>query len=423
MTLRTKDIFIGLLKGVRTAICTGLVIVILAVPLFISPKASHINPTLFGPGDGALDRPFHLMGVYQALRDNYVAGLMMMTEQMVSIMMEQMLITATFLDAEQQMQAQGVFQELAAEAHKDFHPSFQMCEFGTTVRSLGLADRVAQDTSHELDQMLEKREHLHANLAASGGIALDVTHRIKMFKDTYCDLQENSRAIELMCENRGGTQARRTKDIDFARVVDNQYTLDLNYSDSQETNEEKDIIALGQNLYAGTVIDFIPEQLMNEAGGQALFLETRSIHAIRSVARYSFTNLVGMKAEGDQDDIQKVRPHLYGIIKELGVPDAEIKQFLGENPSYFAQMEVLTRKIYHSPDFFTNLYDKPANVKRIGVALQAIELMQDRDRFESALRREMLISLILELKLRKYQEEMYSVLYSTVNKRFGIPEL
>ncbi len=402
--------------------CLFIAIGILTVPLQVS-RASHDDPTVLGTADGALDDADHLEGVYDALKNNWVAGFMMMTEQFVSVMMEQMFILGTFLDAEQQLEVQRLFQELAADAHKEFHPSFQMCEFGTTVKSLAAADRIAVENAQLLDGILEKREHLNANLAAAGGVTLDVTHRIRMFKDIYCDLDENNRAVFLMCNESEGPVERITKDIDYPRAVDSQYTLNVNFTDVQDTDDEKDIISLGRNLYAGTVIDFMPEQLMNETAGQGLFLETRSIHAIRSVARRSFATIVGMRAEGDQGDVYNVAPFLYGIISELGVPDDDIFDFLGENPSYFAQMEVLTRKIYQSPEFFTNLYDKPANVRRVGVALQALELMQDRDRFESALRREMLISLIVELKMRKYQEDMNTALFAAAVYKFGVPEL
>ncbi|MCB1532128.1 MAG: hypothetical protein KDJ35_04575, partial [Alphaproteobacteria bacterium] len=58
------------------------------------------------------------------------------------------------------------------------------------------------------------------------------------------------------------------------------------------------------------------------------------------------------------------------------------------------------KTIYQNPDFYANLYDKPANVARKGVALKAIELMLDRAIYESQLRREMATSVLLSTKLR-----------------------
>ena len=73
-------------------------------------------------------------------------------------------------------------------------------------------------------------------------------------------------------------------------------------------------------------------------------------------------------------------------------------------------MEFLTRKMYQNPNFYTNLYDKPTNVKRIGAAMKAIKLMQDRDIQAALQRREMLMSMMLELKLRKESDEVYDTL-------------
>jgi len=399
-------------------LCLCIVAGILTAPVLVS-RASHFNPSLFGPGDGALDDQGHVQGIYLALRENYVAAWMMMTEQFVSVMIEQMFIVGTFLDAQQQLEVQRLFQELAAEAHKEFHPSFQMCVFTTNVKSLAQSEHVSWEQTRMLDSIMEKREHLHAALSTAGGLAMDVTHRIKMFKVIYCDADENDQEAVLLCDNSEGPMDRRSKDIDYPRMVDNPYTLDLNYADAYLTDTEKDVLSLARNLYAAPVFDFMPEQLLNETSGQGLYMEARSVHAIRSVARRSFAEIVGMKAEGDPDFPYEVKPFMYGIIHELGVPPDELIDFLGDNPSYFAQMEVLTRKIYHSPDFFTNLYDKPANVKRMGVSLQAIEIMQDRDRYESALRREMLLSLILELKLRQYQEDIHNSMFAAINQKPG----
>ncbi len=374
-------------------------------------------PAQTARAESAIDDPAHREGLEFALRENWIAAWMMMTEQFVTVMMQQMLILGTFLDAEQQLEVQRLFQQLKAEAHKDYHPSFQMCQFGTTVKSLAASDVLSDENTRMLDYMMEKRERLSANLAAAPGIVGDMTHRIDRFKDIFCDLDENNQHVIWLCEESQGPQAQVTRDMDYARFVDHPYTLNINYADDDLTTEEQDILSLGQNLYAHKVIDFMPEQLLNELGGQSMFMETRSVHAIRSVARRSFSHMVGMRAEGPQELGWQVTPFLNGIVHELGVPEEEIVDFIGENPSYFAQMEVLTRKIYQSPEFFTNLYDKPANVRRIGVALQALELMQDRDRFESALRREMLISLIVELKLREFQEDMNTRIFSASHRK------
>ncbi len=379
--------------------------------------ASHEDPTYLADADGALDDDAHVEGIHLAMRENWLAAWMMMTEQFAATMMQQMFIIGTFFDAKQELEVQRLYQKLTAEAHKDFHPSWQVCEFGTTVRSLSASEMIGRENTQMFDSMIEKSEHLHAGLATATGTVGDISNRIRQFKDVYCDLAENNRQVDLLCDNSAGPIERRSKDIDYTRLIDLPYTLDVNYTDDDSTDMENDIFALSRNLYAAPVIDFIPEQLVNESANQDLFMAVRSIHAIRSVARRSFSHIIGEKAEGDQNAIWQVRPFMYGILSEMGVADADLEDFLGENPSYFAQMEILTRKIYQSPEFFTNLYDKPANVKRIGVALQALELMQDRDRFESALRREMMISLILELKLRAYQEDITNSMFSSVNQK------
>ncbi|HEY8192131.1 MAG TPA: hypothetical protein VIG74_06880, partial [Alphaproteobacteria bacterium] len=79
---------------------------------------------------------------------------------------------------------------------------------------------------------------------------------------------------------------------------------------------------------------------------------------------------------------------------------------IDETPSYQARMELLTKKMYMDPVFYTNLYDKPANVDRKGAALRAIGLMQDMDMFKSRLRNEMALSVLLELEIQTYQESV-----------------
>jgi len=138
--------------------------------------------------------------------------------------------------------------------------------------------------------------------------------------------------------------------------------------------------------------------------GQKLYLQLRSVAAKRSVAQNTFNSIVGMKSEGTSDTSlvsggpPLTRSFLAAAFKQLmptGTPDAEIYAIIGENPSYYAQLEVLSKKIYQNPDFFSGLYDKPANIARKSTAMKAIDLMLDRVLYESELRQEMLLSVLL----------------------------
>ena len=69
------------------------------------------------------------------------------------------------------------------------------------------------------------------------------------------------------------------------------------------------------------------------------------------------------------------------------------------------------------PEFFVDLYDKPANVARKNVALQAISLMQRRDLFKSSLRSESILSAIIELELINAQEVVQNQLKPITEKK------
>jgi hypothetical protein len=125
------------------------------------------------------------------------------------------------------------------------------------------------------------------------------------------------------------------------------------------------------------------------------YMNFRSVAAKRSVAMNSFSAIAGLKSSGDEE----VAQYLKRVVTELGITDNEVDFVLGEKPSYHAQMEVLTKKIYQNPVFYTELYDKPANVRRKGVTIRAINLMQERDIYDSLLRSEAILAVTLETML------------------------
>jgi hypothetical protein len=391
-----------------------------------------------GTNLSAFDFNMHWYNTLLLLRDNWLAALMYMTEQFSTVMMQQMFIVGTFMDAKNQLESQLVFQKMTADIHATYKSDFQLCRFGTDVRSLAYAERQAQVNAAMLSSAMMSRDTLTVNSSALAGDGTDIEQRLRKFTAAYCSPAESQHNMGNLCAaappQSQNNPARTGNDLDFQRMVDAPYTIPVDFTNTvvagggQDPNPDpdqqrmhEDIIALSKNLYASRLMPFIATDDMRKEAGISVFHQLRSVQAIRSVAQYSFASIVGMKAkgatEGENEEASNVTHYLQKIIEELSPPgtaQAEIERFLGKNPSYYAQMEVLTRKMFQNPNFYVNLYTSPQNVERTSVAMQAVRLMQDRDRFESSLRREMLISLILELKIRDYQETVNNLLQGIV---------
>ncbi len=343
-----------------------------------------------------------------------------LTEQLTVTMAYQVFAIGTLLDAKQELEVQRIFQKKVAEAHRDYQPSVGVCTVGTTIRSLAAAERRAETTTFVLSQRAQDRQLGNMHAAAAGGGNNDKTSRLKQFRRRYCDTLDNNNTFMRVClTGNGGRQATLNKDIDYNRTIDSFHTMNIDFTDNVLTGDEEDVMALASNLYSHEVFNRIEETVYNNtspterADRLRILLEQRQIVAKRSVAENSYNTIVGMKSSGSPaaanatvgSSVDTAR-YLRVILEQLGMSAADITLFLGERPSYFAQMEVITKKAFQQPGFYADLYDKPANVDRKKVALQAISLMQDFDTWQSYLRTEALLSVLLELEVVKYQGDL-----------------
>ncbi len=354
-------------------------------------------------------------------------ALMEMAEQLTAVAMQQVAIVGTFLDAKHQLETQQVIQKIQAQAHKDYSPSNGVCEFGSSAKSLAASERKAEFNALLLSQRSQDRSLGHVNTAAATGDYGDKKSRIKQFREKFCDPADNNNGLGYLCDHdqdgdptTAGTGAtnrvRMNKDIDYVRTVEGPWTLDVDFTDAVITDNEEEIIALANNLYGHNVMTRPPAKELEPLTSGLLitnmqkhYLDMRSVIAKRSVAENSFNAITALKSAGTPGSGDFLR----GVLSELGVPAGDINTMVGINPSYHAQMEVLTKKIYQNPDFYTNLYDKPANVSRKGVAIQGIALMQKFDLFKSYLRNEASLSVLLELAVMELQDEVETEIAKT----------
>lgn len=454
----------------------------------VNPIATGQMEVFFpGYGDNA--------GNLGQVQSRYSAILAQMAHHLSIVMVVQTEAIGLFFDAGIQLETQRKHQELRARAHKDYHPSEQMCRIGTFIRSVAHAESKSETTKHALNKVLMNQYLATQSSSAAEGPIVHEAARIAQYKNTYCDPRDGGGATEAMCKDALTTSKleQLNKDIDYTRTLESKLTLDINFNDLGMsgstphilTDDEKDLIALAKNLYFPNVFEEPSEPslvsslvpLLKQNQIAQAHLDSRSYAAKLNVAHNSFLNIVGMKTAapegqartttattpappafssgspvqntppgGTQGTIVTTRTappalaedtgwaHMKALLREFGMTpidmngdgdttdavdmtvDEQIDEMLGERPSYYAQMEVLTKKIYQSPDFYTNLYDKPANVERIGVSLDAIAVMNQRDRFDSLLRREMLASVLLEEELAPHAEEVSTLLYESIGQ-------
>ena len=326
---------------------------------------------------------------------------------MSAIGMQQAMIVGTFFDGQTQLETQRLFNQLENEAHRDYLPTQDFCMFGTNVRSLAATEAQSRYYSLAMDARSMARHMGSANQVASSPDN-DKRARWDVFTEKYCDPQDNNwransasvpTGLQGVCQGTGGDNERVNIDIDYTRLIDNPRTLDVTFNGSED---QEDVFALASNLYGHDVLKRDME--LDSDAYQTLYMALRSVAARRNVAENSLNAIVEMKSAGSSDmageEATGTREFLAAILTEMGVSPSEVYEYIGERPSYYAQLEILAKTIYQNPDFYANLYDKPANVARKGVALKAIELMLDRAIYESQLRREMATSVLLSTKLR-----------------------
>lgn len=318
------------------------------------------------------------------------------------------------MDGQATNTVQRQLQVLQAEAVRDYTPGETLCRFGTNVRTLAMSDQKTHINKIALSEIAQRRW-----LSAKGGVseqgsAMDRTARFNQFQRLYCNPGDNNGRMAQLCgASPISVPARFNKDIDFARTVDAKRTLDIDFTDAKTTADEEDVSALAGNLYGHDVFNVLRNFPMLkgtvDADHEMAYLDVRQLVALRSVAQNSFNAQVAMRARGATGSGQFLR----NALREMGMSDAEARTYLdaGTNePSYYAQMEILTRKLYQNPNFYVSLVDKPANVDRQIAAMRAFDLMQNRDIAQSLKRQEMLMSLLVELEVRDEQARVQGML-------------
>ena len=367
---------------------------------------------------------------------NWVKGMMLMAKQMTAVIVSATEQIGRMIDSKHQLETQRLFQEKSAEALRDYYPSEQICKIGTVMRDMAMIDERMPVTRNAINNQIRSRELISGEAITKEAGTTDVLSRINMNKTVYCNKNDGgmsrhctsaedseSNSLENDGDDEEDPAQRMNKDIDYIRTIELPLTLDIDFleensggqkgddtgpaaenkSVEKTTSDETDVFQLLHSLFSDENFPRFADGAEKHEDYTKIMRNMRSVVAMRGVARNSVANIIAQKAASANKE-NDAGPYLKALMKEMGVEDTKaIEKILGKNPSYFAKMEVLTKKLYQDPNFYANLYDKPANVSRMRTAMKAIKLIQDRDIYAAMQRREMLLAMLLELRVRELE--------------------
>ncbi len=341
-------------------------------------------------------------------------AMMRMSQQFITLGMSHAAVIGKFFDAKHQLETQLLYDELKVEAIADYQPSEPLCRFGTLTRSLAATEQKAKTHKAMLSDIAQKR-HLSNRSPEHWNNDADRDGRLRQFANVYCDKTHMGGHLVgagpdvgeglpvPICLESGGTEAKRySKDANYTKSIDVPLTLDMNLLDNVLQEGEEDVLAMAANLFGHIPADIITVDAFKNPEVHIKYLDLRSFLAKRSVAENSFFSIASMKAKGVGSNFD----HYKDLFVDFGYTEDDAEKIIGKEPSYYGQMEVLTKKLYQNPNFYTGAIDGDANIDRQEAAIQAFELMQQRDFFESMLRQEMVLSVMLEELLRTRSLEL-----------------
>jgi|GEM_PF-3548558 len=338
-------------------------------------------------------------------------ALRVVVTEMTAASQHQSVARSSFADSRNQSASQRSMQIGAGEAQVAHQPSPGLCSMATNTQKLNSSDQSGMTVAAYMNRMFLARQLGEPGSSSENGPAYDRAARLEQFRSRYCNKSDNNAVAGKPMTGLGGVckasvdEKTANRDIDFMRTFMMPLTLELDFSDGQMTDDEQDILAMQNYLYGHDVIRHVPPELAKRDAAKDEILDTRAWIAKMNLAASSFFIIAGMKSQGPEGTLGTMAP----IMKQLGVGDDKIiESMLGKRPSYMAQLEVMSKRFYQSPSFYTNLYGAPENTGRYKAAIQSVGNVVEHEISSSQKRSEALLALYLELRNIPKQQSIQS---------------
>lgn len=325
-------------------------------------------------------------------------GLQAQADQFRDIVLNSALLIGVFIDGTAMNYSLNKMNAAKSRTLRDYNVSEQICKFGTLSRSLAASDAKMGANQAALSAINMTRIMEGIGGIAETGTGDDIRNRRNYVATNTCNPSDNNNSMSAIClpANDPGLKPKNyDADMDYTAAVESKPSLNVDFTTGTQTEEGDAILALSYNLYGHKLWMKAVEK---EEAQRDKTVETNSksyfVAARRNAAANSFAAIVAMKASGSGGS----DAYMLGALQNLGLSSADATSFAGSgHASYFAQMEMLTKKLYQTPSFYANLMESPANVRRTTAAMEAMDLAQTRDLYNSSIRSEALMAILLDL--------------------------
>lgn len=309
-------------------------------------------------------------------------------------------LSGNLLDAMTRLKFLDTQKQAASAVLVESKSSEGLCRMASLAQSIA-----ANDQRRKVNQLVFSEIGLARANGKQGSISArdtvtDTNERLNVFKGEFCRGSDFNNGLTEFCGltlsrfSQGNKQfLQQNADINFAESFALRPNLNIDFIDNDKaqntlTMDEQTMIAMSYNLYRNDPV--APRFAEGDIDSIDYMRNFRSKLAMQSLVQNSFYAQVAERSAGSG----KAVPSMQALVRELGAKS------LPANPSYYQQMQFLTKDLYKNSNFYGTLMEGKTNVARQSAFMDAVDLMQDRDIYLSSLRTELLLASLVELKIR-----------------------
>lgn len=354
-----------------------------------------------GGGGGGIGLPGGVLaGLSGLVAQTYIADLQDMTRQATKSSQSQVSDLSALTDNSRQYKIETHRRARKADTENNLRPSNRVCEMATLSSNIQSSEEISEATQAAASQdLFSKMNNRPGTITGDGEYESLKRHITEMCDNGQLDPSTNGVSGLKTCPEGMGDQNYSANTDAYARLVAPK-TIPANLSDTDVTAGDKNTMALLSNLTVITLPESGKEEFNTQAGFSA---NTRldSVRAKQSLVYKAVTDYAAEKSMGPGGPAAAGMKKMY---LDNGVAPADVESYVGNNPSKYAQEDVLMNKSFLDAKSIADTQETHENVLRNRAVTRNMVTKNDLQILERMEMQEMLLAAILTDMVEKEME-------------------